>query len=335
MPDVATRTEREADERRAAPLPAARRRHRLARRRHGDQTAERPAAARICASCWRYRGARLQDRLARHQGALQADVPRHRLGAARAALHVGRLRRGLRQVREVPRRQTSPTRSSSSRGSLPMQYFTSSLTGSSTSLVQNVSLVTKVYFPRVLLPLAARDRADRRLPDRVVVLLGLMAWYDTWPAGAEVLLAPAFLGLAFVTALGVGLPPLGRERPLPGRAVRAAGLPAGAAAPLGRALRRQRDPGEVAVAPVLQPDDHRDQRLALGGARRPGPRARRSLPSALPSRSCCCSAGSPTSVAPRRRSRTDLELMATAIAAEAALQAVPDRRAAGRVRHAA
>ena len=40
-------------------------------------------------------------------------------------------------------------------GLIPMQYFTSSLTGSSTSLVANMSLDTKVYFPRVLLPLAA------------------------------------------------------------------------------------------------------------------------------------------------------------------------------------
>ena len=43
-----------------------------------------------------------------------------------------------------------------------MQYFTSSLTNSSMSLADNLQLVTKVYFPRMLLPLAGRDRADGR-----------------------------------------------------------------------------------------------------------------------------------------------------------------------------
>ena len=40
-------------------------------------------------------------------------------------------------------------------GVLPMQYFASALTGSSMSLAANLNLVTKVYFPRTLLPLAA------------------------------------------------------------------------------------------------------------------------------------------------------------------------------------
>lgn len=89
-------------------------------------------------------------------------------------------------------------------GVLPMQYFASSLAGSSTSLVTNLSLVTKVYFPRVLLPLAA---VLVPLVDLVVglpVLFALMAVYETWPDGVEVVFAPAFIGLAFVTALGAG-----------------------------------------------------------------------------------------------------------------------------------
>jgi lipopolysaccharide transport system permease protein len=89
-------------------------------------------------------------------------------------------------------------------GILPMQYFISSLVGSSTSLVQNVSLVTKVYFPRVLLPLAAVLVPVVDFLLGLVVLLGLMGWYDTWPDGPKVLLAPVFLSLAFVTALGAG-----------------------------------------------------------------------------------------------------------------------------------
>lgn len=90
-------------------------------------------------------------------------------------------------------------------GVLPMQYFASALTGSSMSLAANLPLVTKVYFPRTLLPLAA---VLVPLVDFVVglpVLIALMWYYDTWPGGAEVLTAPLFIGLAVVTALGFGL----------------------------------------------------------------------------------------------------------------------------------
>jgi homopolymeric O-antigen transport system permease protein len=89
-------------------------------------------------------------------------------------------------------------------GILPMQYFTSSLTGSSTSLVANINLVTKVYFPRVLLPLAAVivPAVDFLLGCGVLAVVMLI--YDTFPGGAAIVLAPAFMSLAFVTALGAG-----------------------------------------------------------------------------------------------------------------------------------
>jgi len=90
-------------------------------------------------------------------------------------------------------------------GVIPMQYFASALSQSSMSLVTNLPLVTKVYFPRVLLPLAA---VVVPLVDFVVglpVLIVLMAMYGTWPNGLEILTAPAFLALAVVTALGIGL----------------------------------------------------------------------------------------------------------------------------------
>ncbi len=85
-----------------------------------------------------------------------------------------------------------------------MQYFVSALTSSSTSLVSNLPLVTKVYFPRILLPLAS---VVVPLFDFIIgfgVLLVVMAVYGTWPDSWAVLLAPAFLGMALVTALGVG-----------------------------------------------------------------------------------------------------------------------------------
>lgn len=89
-------------------------------------------------------------------------------------------------------------------GVLPMQYFASSLTGSSMSLASNLQLVAKVYFPRALLPLAAVIVPMVDLIVGIPVLLALMWVYGTWPGGVEVLMAPVFLGLALMTALGAG-----------------------------------------------------------------------------------------------------------------------------------
>ena len=90
-------------------------------------------------------------------------------------------------------------------GVLPMQYFASAVIGSSTTLVANMPLVTKVYFPRILLPLGSAIVPAIDFLVGLPALVVLMAVYGTWPSGPEVLLAPFFLGLAFVTALGLGL----------------------------------------------------------------------------------------------------------------------------------
>jgi lipopolysaccharide transport system permease protein len=89
-------------------------------------------------------------------------------------------------------------------GLLPWTYFASALALSSVSVVSNTNLVTKVYFPRVFLPFAASAVPVIDFVFAFVVLLGLMAWYGVG-IGAAVMLLPAFLALAFVTALGVGL----------------------------------------------------------------------------------------------------------------------------------
>jgi lipopolysaccharide transport system permease protein len=98
----------------------------------------------------------------------------------------------------------TPYPSLTAAGVIPMQYFVSAVTASSTSLVSNLPLVTKVYFPRVLLPLAAVVVPIVDFFIALPVLLVLMGIYGTWPDSAAVLLAPAFLALAFITALGIG-----------------------------------------------------------------------------------------------------------------------------------
>ena len=149
-----------------------------------------------------------------------------------------------------------------------MQYFASALTLASLSLLANLPLVTKVYFPRTLLPLAG---VTVPLVDFVIglpVLLFLMAKYHTWPHGLKVFTAPLFMLLAVVTVLGHRPAAVRCQRPLPRRALHDPRLPPGAAASLGRDVRGRPDPREVAVDPLAQPDDHGDLRLALGGARR-------------------------------------------------------------------
>lgn len=87
---------------------------------------------------------------------------------------------------------------------LPWTYFASSVAISSSSLVSNKPLVTKVYFPRVLLPLAGVTVPLVDFAVASTVLFGMMVWFTVWPSAA-IVLAPLFLFMALITALGVGL----------------------------------------------------------------------------------------------------------------------------------
>ncbi len=89
-------------------------------------------------------------------------------------------------------------------GILPWTYFASALGAASASLAMNSTLVTKIYFPRVLLPLAAITVPAVDFVIASSVLFGLMAFYSL-SVGPYVLLAPLFMILAAVTAFGVGL----------------------------------------------------------------------------------------------------------------------------------
>jgi len=90
-------------------------------------------------------------------------------------------------------------------GLLPWQYFSSALSSGAGCLVANVNLVTKVYFPRVLLPLASIVTPIVDFVLGFLVLLGMMLVFDEWPASIAVLLAPAVLLLAAITVLGLVL----------------------------------------------------------------------------------------------------------------------------------
>jgi lipopolysaccharide transport system permease protein len=87
---------------------------------------------------------------------------------------------------------------------LPWMYFSNGLTGASNSVVASNALLTKVYFPRLILPLTSLASGLMEFSVQFVLLVGLMAWYAVLP-GWGVLLLPVLVMLCMVTALSVGL----------------------------------------------------------------------------------------------------------------------------------
>ena len=89
-------------------------------------------------------------------------------------------------------------------GTLAWYFFSSALSESSQSLIGNANLISKIYFPRLILPASAIIVAFVDFAISCVILAGLMAWYHVWPT-ANIALLPIFILLALVTALGPGL----------------------------------------------------------------------------------------------------------------------------------
>jgi lipopolysaccharide transport system permease protein len=88
-------------------------------------------------------------------------------------------------------------------GLLPWQLFARTLSESSNSLVTDQRLITRVYFPRIIVPLSTTLAAIVDLLIASVLLVPLMIYYGVLP-GAEILYLPAFILLMLVAALGVG-----------------------------------------------------------------------------------------------------------------------------------
>jgi len=87
---------------------------------------------------------------------------------------------------------------------LPWNYFAKSLNGSIISVVAGANLITKVYFPRLLLPISATVSGLIDFGISFIFLLGMMAWYGIVPTWGALLL-PCFILLTMLTALSVGL----------------------------------------------------------------------------------------------------------------------------------
>ncbi len=87
---------------------------------------------------------------------------------------------------------------------LPWQFFSSALQDAAGSLIGNANLVSKVYFPRLIVPIAAIVTAVADFLVTLVLLALVMAWHGFAP-GAPLLALPAFALLTAALALGVGL----------------------------------------------------------------------------------------------------------------------------------
>ncbi|VAX37162.1 O-antigen export system, permease protein [hydrothermal vent metagenome] len=87
---------------------------------------------------------------------------------------------------------------------LPWMFFSSCFTGSSNSLVSGGSLITKVYFPRLILPLSKVVIGLVDLAIQFFFLAILMCWYGIVPTWG-ILCIPLFLLMSVITALSVGL----------------------------------------------------------------------------------------------------------------------------------
>ena len=89
-------------------------------------------------------------------------------------------------------------------GLLPWQFFSTALTDSSNSLTTNANLISKVYFPRLIVPTATIVVAFVDFAISFVLLLGMMVIYQFVPPW-QIIFIPVFVALCFLTSLGPGL----------------------------------------------------------------------------------------------------------------------------------
>ena len=89
-------------------------------------------------------------------------------------------------------------------GMLPWQFFASSVSATSNSLIGNTNLITKVYFPRLIIPASSIITSFVDFLISFVILVFLMIYFSFLP-NWKIIFVLGFLLLAFLTALGAGL----------------------------------------------------------------------------------------------------------------------------------
>ena len=90
-------------------------------------------------------------------------------------------------------------------GLLFWQYFSGTLTNASNSMVANASIIQKVYFPRLIIPVATAVTGLVDLAVASVILIGMMFHYGYHPHLTGVLILPLLLAIAVLASLGMGM----------------------------------------------------------------------------------------------------------------------------------
>jgi lipopolysaccharide transport system permease protein len=89
-------------------------------------------------------------------------------------------------------------------GMLPWSFFATAVGDASNSLLGNANLISKIYFPRLIVPIAAVMVAFVDFLISFAILAALMVWYQFMP-GWQILLLPAFMSVAVIVSFGIGV----------------------------------------------------------------------------------------------------------------------------------
>lgn len=108
------------------------------------------------------------------------------------------------KIANLPSEGTAPYAIMVYAAMLPWQFFSNALTESSTSLIGNTNLISKVYFPRLIIPSAAVITSFVDFLISFIILIGLMIYYQFVPSW-NILFLPLFLIIAFLSSIGPGL----------------------------------------------------------------------------------------------------------------------------------
>ena len=87
---------------------------------------------------------------------------------------------------------------------LPWQFFSNAFSGAGDSLISNAGMISKVYFPRLVIPASAVIVSFVDFLISGIILVGLMIWYGFAPS-LRMLTLPLFIFVAFAAAMGAGL----------------------------------------------------------------------------------------------------------------------------------
>jgi lipopolysaccharide transport system permease protein len=108
------------------------------------------------------------------------------------------------RIAKLPSEGTAPYALMVFAGMLPWTFFSTGLADASNSLVVHANLISKVYFPRMIVPTATVVVAFADFLISFAILIVLMAWFQFVP-GWQMLLLPLFVVFAFLTSIGPAL----------------------------------------------------------------------------------------------------------------------------------